>query len=130
MDAWVEEALVSRCCLPLLAALLHVPKLQALHQKQAGSLLPGQTPDHIQASTLCYPGGPFTNKAYEQCTLHEDVVLHGCSVQCICISPSVFPSSRKEDFHFERGLPLLDTFTSALAHEEESTKLDIGNKIP
>ena len=56
LDPWVEEALVSRCCLPLLAALLHVPKLQALHQKQAGTLMPGQTPEHIQVRVfaLCH----------------------------------------------------------------------------
>ena len=31
MDPWVEGALVSRCCLPLIAALLHV--LMKVNQK-------------------------------------------------------------------------------------------------
>lgn len=48
LDPWVEEALSARCCLPIVAALLHVPKLQALHQKQVATPMPGQTPEHIQ----------------------------------------------------------------------------------
>lgn len=52
MDPWVEEALVSRCCLPLVAALLHVPKLQALNHKQSNPSIPGQSPQDIQVHLL------------------------------------------------------------------------------
>ena len=48
MDPWVLEALAARRCLPLLAALLHVPNLQAKYVQEAGGLFPGQSAAHIQ----------------------------------------------------------------------------------
>ena len=74
LDPWIEEALVSRCCLPLLAALLHVPKLQALHQKQAGSLMPGQVAEHIQVTShpLLLPQTAMHHQAASKASRQEN----------------------------------------------------------